>query len=101
MALIRIEVRSGHTQHRTNIKPCIKHDTSRHLHTMYGFTPHTHDVHHTRVPCVSNPSRLRPRELEHYDPAIIVVRDVELVALDKDCSDTTIQINAKPLYDVA
>ena len=35
------------------------------------------------------PSRLGPRELEHYDLLSIEARDVDLVAVNMDCSDIT------------
>ena len=46
-------------------------------------------------------SRLGPRELEHHDLALIPACDVDLVAVHKDCSDLTYQIETNLLQDVA
>ena len=47
-----------------------------------------------RVQASSDPSRLRPREVEHYDLAWPTARDVDLVAIHKDFRDTTLQLKA-------
>ena len=53
-------------------------------------TAHSFLPNKVRMKLKRNPSRLGPRELEHYDPSIFsVFRDVELVALHEDGSDST------------
>eukprot|EP00964_Phaeocystis_antarctica_P057375 scaffold33950_cov78-Phaeocystis_antarctica.AAC.9 len=46
-------------------------------------------------------SRLGPRVPEHDDLVSINARDVDLVAVHKDCSNLTSQIDAKSVQDVA
>ena len=46
-------------------------------------------------------SHLDPRELEHHDPASIKARDVDLIAVRKDATYSTVHLEAYTLQDVA
>ena len=49
----------------------------------------------------SDPSRLGPRELEHHDLVSTEASDVDLVAVHTNCRDTTVQLEAYTLQEVA
>eukprot|EP00964_Phaeocystis_antarctica_P076099 scaffold47028_cov87-Phaeocystis_antarctica.AAC.2 len=53
-----------------------------------------------RGPLALSPSRLGPRELEHYDLVSTEARDVDLVAVHMDCRGYTSKLEAYTLQDV-